>query len=208
VSLGACITHAAIEDGLVPDPSRGLMPKVASSLAYRAVRNRGTIGGSLALSDPAAEWPTVLSALDGRAILQAPAGQRAVRCAEFTTGVYETKLGTDEIVHSVAIPKLSATARWGYQKFCQKSGEFAKSIAAAVHDPSRRYARAVLGAANGAPIMLRQTSEYLLGGRAGVEELRVAIAADLDAAGDRRFEDFQRSIHAATVFRAVSQALA
>jgi carbon-monoxide dehydrogenase medium subunit len=54
VVLGACVTHAAIEDGLVPDPSRSLMPEVASNLAYRAVRTRGTLGGSLALSDPGA----------------------------------------------------------------------------------------------------------------------------------------------------------
>src|SRR6516225_3825728 len=64
VILGACVTHAAIEDGRVPDPSQGLMPRVASALAYRAIRTRGTIGGSLALSDPAAEWPSVLAALD------------------------------------------------------------------------------------------------------------------------------------------------
>lgn len=55
VVLGACVTHAAIEDCLVPDPSRGFMPDVASNLAYRAVRTRGTLGGSLALSDPAAD---------------------------------------------------------------------------------------------------------------------------------------------------------
>jgi len=57
VTLGACVTHAAIEDGRVADPSHGLMPRVAATLAYRAIRTRGTIGGSLALSDPAAEWP-------------------------------------------------------------------------------------------------------------------------------------------------------
>src|SRR5271166_1769203 len=60
VTLGACVTHAAVEDRRVPDPSRGLMPRVAASLSYRAVRNRGTIGGSLALAGPAADWPAVL----------------------------------------------------------------------------------------------------------------------------------------------------
>ena len=74
VVLGACVTHAAIEDCLVPDPSRGFMPDVASNLAYRAVRTRGTLGGSLALSDPAADWPTVMSALAAQVLLR---GQRA-----------------------------------------------------------------------------------------------------------------------------------
>ena len=54
--IGACWTHAEIEDGVVEDPTRGLLPSVARGIAYRAVRNRGTIGGSLAHADPAADW--------------------------------------------------------------------------------------------------------------------------------------------------------
>ena len=111
VTLGACVTHAAIEDGRVADPSRGLMPRVAASLGSRAIRTRGTIGGSLALSDPAAEWPAVLAALDAQVILSGPNGRRSLKCAEFTTGIFETKLAPDEIVESVRIPKLSASAR-------------------------------------------------------------------------------------------------
>jgi aerobic carbon-monoxide dehydrogenase medium subunit len=206
ISLGACVTHAAIEDRRVPDPSAGLMPKVASSLAYRAVRTRGTVGGSLALSDPAAEWPTVLSALDGEVLLRNAKGQRAVKCAEFTVGTFETKLAADEIVEAVRIPKLSAKARWGYLKFCRKSGEFASSIAAIVVDPARRYARAVLGAANGAPIVLRRTSEALTG-RPARDALQAAIGADLDAARDRRFDEFQRDLHDVVALRAALQAV-
>src|SRR5215468_5267053 len=101
VTLGACVTHAAIEDGRVPDPSRGLIPRVAASLAYRAIRTRGTIGGSLALSDPAAEWPAVLTALDAEVVLYGPNGRRSVKCAEFTTGIFETKLASNEIIESV-----------------------------------------------------------------------------------------------------------
>src|SRR5947208_3061055 len=76
VFYGACVTHAMIEDRVGPDPSQGLMPKVAETLAYRAVRNRGTIGGSLALADPAAEWPAVLAALDATAADLARAADR------------------------------------------------------------------------------------------------------------------------------------
>ena len=78
VTLGACVTHAAIEDMRVPDPSRGLMPRAAASLAYRAIRTRGTIGGSLALADPAAEWPAVFAALDADIIVCGPNGRRAL----------------------------------------------------------------------------------------------------------------------------------
>ena len=54
--IGACVTHADIEDGRVPDVANGMMARVAAGIAYRAVRNRGTIGGSLAHADPAADW--------------------------------------------------------------------------------------------------------------------------------------------------------
>ena len=208
VCLGACVTHAAIEDGRVPDPSLGLMPKVAAGLAYRAIRTRGTIGGSLALADPAADWPTVLAALDAQATLRGAVGLRAVRCSEFVTGTYETRLAPGEILESLRLPKLSAGARWGFLKFCRKSGEFANSIVAAVRDPRRDYARVVLGAANGAPLVLRETSELLLAGRAAADALNAAIAADLDAAQARRFDEFQRELHAVIAFRAVQQALA
>src|ERR1700726_3481565 len=92
VTVGACVTHAAIEDGRGTDPSRGLMPRVAAGLADRAIRNRGTIGGSLALSDPAAEWPAVLTALDAEVMVCGPGGRRPIRCTEFTTGIFETRL--------------------------------------------------------------------------------------------------------------------
>lgn len=208
VRLGACITHAAIEDGRAPDPSRGLMRKVASTLAYRAIRTRGTIGGSLALADPAADWPTVLAALDGAAVLRGGRGERTVKCHEFVTGTYETKLAPDEIIDSIRVPKLSDRARWGYHKFCRKSGEFATSMVAAVRDPARNYARVVVGAANGAPLVLGRTSELLLGGTAAGDALAAAIAADLDAAmPQRRFDEFQRDIHAVIAARAVSEAV-
>jgi aerobic carbon-monoxide dehydrogenase medium subunit len=204
VMLGACITHAAIEDGRVPDPSRGLMPRAAATLAYRAIRNRGTIGGSLALADPAAEWPAVLAALDAEAVVHGPDGERRIGCAGFVTGIYETRLSRGEIVTAIRIPRLGSRARWGYVKFAQKSGEFAASLAAVVLDPDRAYARAVLGAAEGPPIVLRRTSQRLAGTD---EELRSAIAADL---GDERrgFDDDRRELHAVTVARAARQAAA
>ncbi len=205
VTVGACVTHAAIEDGRVADPSRGLMPRVAASLAYRAIRNRGTIGGSLALSDPAAEWPAVLTALDAEVMVCGPGGRRSIKCAEFTTGVFETTLAADEIIESVRIPKLSADARWGYLKLCRKSGEFASALAVVIADHTRGHSRVVLGAANGAPLVLDETSRLV--SRGGADELRNAVAADLDRAADRHFDEFQRNLHTVAAMRAVQQVL-
>ncbi len=205
VTLGACVTHAAIEDGRVADPSRGLMPRVAASLAYRAIRNRGTIGGSLALSDPAAEWPAVLTALDAEVMVRGPGGRRSIRCTEFTTGIFETALAADDVIDSIRIPRLSADARWGYLKLCRKSGEFAGALAVAIADRKRGHCRVVLGAANGAPLMLDAAARLISNGER--EDMRNAIAADLDRAADRHFDEFQRNLHAVAAMRAVQQAL-
>ena|SRR5689334_14306126 len=205
VSVGACVTHAAIEDGRVADPSRGLMPRVAASLAYRAIRNRGTIGGSLALSDPAAEWPAVLAALDAEIMVCGSGGRRSVKIAEFTTGVFEMVLAADEIIESVRIPRLSADARWGYLKLSRKSGEFANALAVAIADRKRGHCRVVLGAANGAPLALADTSRLVSNGER--EDMRNAVAADLDRAADRHFDEFQRNLHTVAAMRAVQQVL-
>jgi aerobic carbon-monoxide dehydrogenase medium subunit len=208
VRLGACVTHAAIEDEAVPDPSRGLMPRAAAGLAYRAIRTRGTIGGSLALADPAAEWPAVLAALDAAITACGPDGRTAFKCAEFATGIFETRLGRGEILESVRIPKLSIAARWGYVKLCRKLGEFAQALAVAVRDPDRGYGRLVVGAANGAPLVLAEASASLAAGRYDADLLRAAIVADLARAADRQFDDFQRNLHSVAALRAARQAAA
>ncbi|HVC51723.1 MAG TPA: FAD binding domain-containing protein [Stellaceae bacterium] len=205
VMLGACVTHAAIEDGAVPDPSNGLMPRVAATLAYRAVRTRGTLGGSLALADPAAEWPAVLAALDAEAIVDGPGGRRTVACAGFVTGIYETRLAAGEMLRGIRIPRLSARARWGYVKLARKSGEFALSVAAVVVDPDRGVARAVLGAAGDAPLMLDAVSRCCATAGVDAAVLDAAIAADLAGHG---FDEFEQGLHAASLRRAARQALA
>ena len=207
VTLGACVTHAAIEDVRVPDPSRGLMPRVAASLAYRAIRTRGTIGGGLALADPAAEWPAVLAALDAEVALLGPSGRRSLKCFGFATGIFETRLAADELIESVRVAKLSDGARWGYLKLCRKSGEFATALAVVVADPGRGCSRVVIGAANGAPLALEDTAELVAAGRHDPEALRNAVAADLDRASDRHFDEFQRNLHAVAAVRAVQQVL-
>jgi aerobic carbon-monoxide dehydrogenase medium subunit len=208
VTLGACVTHAAIEDGRVADPSGGLMPRVAATLAYRAIRTRGTIGGSLALADPAAEWPAVLAALDAEVIVYSSRGRRSLKCSEFTTGIFQTKLADNEIIESARVPKLSADARCGYLKLCRKSGEFANALAVAVTDPRRGYWRVVCGAANGAPLVLADTSRLIAEGPGDPNALRDIIGSDLDRASDRQFDEFQRNLHTVAAMRAVQQVLA
>jgi carbon-monoxide dehydrogenase medium subunit len=150
--IGAGVTHAMIEDGRVEDPTRGYLRQVAAGIAYRSVRNRGTIGGSLAHADPAADWPTALLALDAVAVIEGPRGERQVPLAQFQRGLMETALDPADVLKGVLVPRLSAQARWAYRKFTRKVGEFAHSIAAVVRDPKLGIDNIVVGAIGGKPL--------------------------------------------------------
>ena len=154
VTIGACVTHAAIADGRVPDIGKGILPTIAQGIAYRAVRNRGTIGGSLCHADPAADWLCTLTALDAAVLTLSSEGGRAIALTTFVTGPFRNALRSGEIVQAVRIPKVSPDARWGYYKACRKPGEFAHAMAAVLLDPARNVRRAVIGAVGGAPIVL------------------------------------------------------
>jgi carbon-monoxide dehydrogenase medium subunit len=164
LELGACITHADIEDGRVPDPTGGLLRHVAGRIAYRAVRNRGTIGGSLAHADPAADWISALALVDAQAVVWTPRGRRTVAVAELIVSSFTTVLRPDEIIQTVRVPKLSAAARWGFFKFSQKAGEFAHVIGGVLHDPARNVFRAVIGAIETAPIAVLDATALFGGG--------------------------------------------
>lgn len=154
VIIGACVTHAAIADGRVPDIGKGILPTIAQNIAYRAVRNRGTIGGSLCHADPAADWLCTLTALDAAVLTLSSNGGRAIALTQFIVGPFRNALQSGEVVQAVRIPKVSLDARWGYYKACRKPGEFAHAMAAVLIDPARNIRRAVIGAVGGAPIVL------------------------------------------------------
>ena len=159
--LGSCITHSMIEDGAVPDVTLGLMPAVAADVAYRAVRNRGTIGGSVCHADPAADWVSTLMLLSAVALIEGPRGQREERIDRLVNGAFATSLEEDEILVAIRIPKLSGAARWGYYKFCRKPGEFAEALAAVLVDPERKVCRAVIGATSGAPHVVEDAASIV-----------------------------------------------
>jgi carbon-monoxide dehydrogenase medium subunit len=149
VTIGACVTHAAIADGRAPDIGLNILARVAEGIAYRAVRTRGTIGGSLCHADPAADWVTVLTALGAEALTTE---DRRLGLRDFIHGAFRTALHSGELLRAVRIPKLSQAARWGYVKACRKPGEFAHAMAAVLVD--RGVTSAVIGATGGPPIVL------------------------------------------------------
>lgn len=210
VVLGSGVTHAMIEDNKVPDGSGGLMPKVAQSLAYRSVRNRGTLGGSLAHADPTAEWPTVLSALGSEVVLRDANGRRSVPLHEFLRGAMTTTLADTEVIESIRVRRLNSSGKWGFRKICRKVGEFAQALAVVVlSTPSS--ARAVLGALSRGPFILSSASRVLetCEGWTGAfeDELCEAARRDLSAAGFA-IDPYETELHLAALKHAARQALA
>lgn len=145
VVLGCRVTHAAIEDGAAGDHWHGMLTRVARDIAYRSVRNRGTLGGSLAHADPAADWPVALSALGADIEIAGPRGSRMMACDAFVEDVFTTALEPGEMVTHVHLSKLSAKARWSYIRLMRKTGAFPDAIAAAVHDRDSGFIRVVTG---------------------------------------------------------------
>ena len=207
--IGACVTHGDIEDGRVPDVTRGAMQRVAGAIAYRAVRNRGTVGGSLSHADPAADWVSALSALGAKVRLRSANGVRDLAVEDFVTGALESALHDGEIVEAVRVPAMPRSARWGYVKACRKPGEFAHAIAAVMIDPEVGSARVVIGAIEAAPIVLRDATA-LFGGRVTGNFREQFDARMVDAlltkAGVTSAVD--RHIHIAVLRRAIDEAAA
>ena len=203
ICYGALTTHAAFEDGAVPDGTNGLMRYAASHIAYRAVRNRGTLGGALALADPAADWLTTAVALDASVTLTGPSGQRYLAITDFVVGPYYTQIAEHEIIDSVVVPRRSATERWGYYKVAPKVGEYAKSLAVALVDSEKASARLVIGAWSDVPLVLEASAIALLDG-AKKNDLSMIVQNELDLKMPS-LSPAERRLHTATAVRAAEQ---
>jgi carbon-monoxide dehydrogenase medium subunit len=204
--IGALTTHAAIEDGKVPDLFGGLMRRVAGQISYRAVRNHGTVGGSVALADPAADWPCCLIALNASVRVVGRNGVRVQPVSDFILGQYETTLAAGDVIMGFDIPAPRARLRWGFAKVARKSGAFAHSIAVAAAQGRDGPVSVVLGAAGPRPRTLVATSNQLRGANATEQQLRAAIDTDF-AAYFTGLDGYQIRLHTATVLRAVQDML-
>ncbi len=202
--IGALTTHAAIEDGKVPDLFEGLMRRVAGQISYRAVRNHGTIGGSLALADPAADWPGCLIALGADVRIAGRVGVRSEPVAEFVLGPYATSLAAGEIIVGFDIPRSDSPLRWGFAKVARKSGAFANSIAYVVARRQGDPVSVVLAAAGPRPCRLSTVAGHLQAAAASDDSLRDAIFADL-AVHVPDADAYQKRLHTATLMRAIHE---
>jgi carbon-monoxide dehydrogenase medium subunit len=138
--IGAMTTHAELAGLRADSPSAALLAQAARVVAYPAVRNRGTLGGSLALADPAADYPVALVAIDAIIELVSASGRRSVPAREFFRGIFDTALVRGEIVAAVRLPPLPGRAGTAYEKLSLVAGDFAILSVAAVKGNDLRVA--------------------------------------------------------------------
>jgi carbon-monoxide dehydrogenase medium subunit len=203
VVIGACVTHSDIEDRRVPDVTSGALPSVACGIAYRAVRNRGTIGGSLTHADPSADWISILAALGSSVTVRGSSGVRTLPVEDYMLGPLEADLRPSELLVSVKTPRLSRSARWGYYKICRKTGEFAQAIGAFVVDPERGVCRAVIGATESRPIVIADARPVIGDGAPGGFD---GGAANELASSAGMNDPLDRQTHVVALRRAVERA--
>jgi carbon-monoxide dehydrogenase medium subunit len=203
IVIGACVTHSDIEDRRVPDVTGGALPSVAHGIAYRAVRNRGTIGGSLTHADPSADWISVLAALGASVTLRGPNGARTIPVEDYMLGALEADLRPGELLVSVTAPRLGRSARWGYHKICRKTGEFAHAIGAFIVDPERGVCRAVIGATETRPIVIPDARAIIGDGAPGSFDTQAA--SELASAAGMK-DPLERQTHVVALRRAVEWA--
>ncbi len=215
VRYGATTTHGMFEDQLVPDAAGGLLQRAAAGIGYRAVRNRGTMAGSLAHSDSSAEWPTIMSCMDAIVEATSVRGTRRVAVRDLLQGFFTTTLEPDEVISAVLVPQLAEDRWWGLHKSARKVGEFAESLAVVLVDVTAEgrinEAELWLGAARDVPVPLHQVAALVQG--SALEEISVtdlvpAVASDVGRSLDDPDPHARHALqlHAVTVQRALKSA--
>lgn len=131
IRVGALTRHAMLETSDVIAAHFPVLSEAMTFVAHLAIRNRGTIGGSLSHADPAAELPMMTMLLDAKIGIASGAGRRTVTPADFFLGALTTDLGDDDLVTDIEFPKLPPDTGWGFEEVARRSGDFALACVAA-----------------------------------------------------------------------------
>jgi CO/xanthine dehydrogenase FAD-binding subunit len=198
--LGAMTRQRTLERHPLVAERAPLLAAAAPFVAHPQIRNRGTVGGSLAHADPAAELPAVMVALGARLRLVRGGGERWVAARDFYLGLLTTALGPDEMVAEVAVPPLPAGAGWAFAEVARRHGDYAQAGVATWVDldgaGSCREARLVYLSAGDVPVVAERAAAALAGGPLTPEAVAAAAALaaeeEVDPAGD---------IHATVAFK-------
>jgi CO/xanthine dehydrogenase FAD-binding subunit len=199
VVLGAMVRWRDIEDDERLDRAHPLLKAAIAHVAHYQIRNRGTIGGSLAHADPAAEMPGIAVTCDAEIAVVGKAGARVIKAAGFFQGALTTALTPDEIIVEVRLPPWPTGRRWGFQEFARRRGDFAMAAAAVFYDEGAtgKARNAHVGAigVGDQPRRLAPAEDVVNG-----QSVDEAIIAQAEAAASAAV-DPQDDIHASAAYR-------
>ncbi len=176
VTIGALTRHADVASSELLRREVPLLAHVASLVGDPQVRHRGTIGGSLAHGDPAADLPAAVLALGGTLVARGPGGEREIAAEDFWTGFLETALEPDELLLEVRVPR-TGDAGWGYEKFARRGNDWAIVAVGAIDG---HVALANMGQT---PLRARRTEQALAGG-ASIADAAALAGEDTGPVGD------------------------
>ncbi|MFZ0736979.1 MAG: FAD binding domain-containing protein [Candidatus Acidiferrales bacterium] len=190
IHVGALTRHREVENSALVKSKCPILAAAAGLIGHVAIRNRGTFGGSLAHADPAAEFPLVLTALEGKIFLTSSSGQRVIGATDFFLDYLTTDVRQGEIVVGAWVPSWPARTGWGFHEFTLQHGGFAVAAVAALGTFDREglctKARIALGNVASTPVRNPAAEQILLGTRFEADAIARAARAsvtDLEPVG-------------------------
>jgi aerobic carbon-monoxide dehydrogenase medium subunit len=208
--IGARVRHAAFHKSVVDNPLGQLLTYVARHIAHYPIRMRGTFCGSLAHADPSAEWCLVAATLDATMVAKSIRGERLIAAKDFLAGIMATALAEDELLAEVRLPLLSPDARFGFNEFNRRAGDFAMAAALVsyrLQDGKIIDARVGVGGAETHPRRMAE-AEAALNGQAPNDKVfraaAVTAATAIDPLEDHQTTgEYRRDLVRAVVRRAL-----
>jgi carbon-monoxide dehydrogenase medium subunit len=187
IAIGALTRHRDVETSDLLKEQVPLLAHAASHVGDPQVRHRGTIGGSIAHSDPASDLPATVLALGGSMVAKGPGGERVIAAKDFFTGFLESALAPDELLTEVRVPKVPG-AGWSFQKFNRRAQDWAIVGVAAVRNGTTGVALVNMGST---PVFAQSVVDALAGGASAAEAAQKAAddaepSADLNASVEYR----------------------
>ncbi len=212
LTIGACVRHSAFHKPVVDNPLGNLLANVVRHIAHYPIRMRGTFCGSLAHADPASEWCLTAATLDATMVAKSVRGERLIAAQEFFQGIMATALGEDELLAEARVPLLAADAKFGFNEFNRRAGDFALAASLVTYRLANGKivdARVGVGGAEASPRRIAD-AEAALNGKAPSDKV-FRTAAEAAAAAVDPLEDHQtnatyrRDLVRAVVRRALEQ---
>ncbi len=219
LTVGALVRQRLLERDSTVARLQPLLAETAPWIAHPQIRNRGTVGGSLAHADPASELPAVALALDARLRLRSRDGDRELPASDFFTGLFATALRPDELLTQVTFPALSPRTGCAFDEIARRHGDYAQAGAAAVvtlaDDGTIRRARLVFLSLGDGPLLASKAAGMLEGETPSEELFQEAAATvtdpsdgEIDPTGDiHATADYKRHLAGVLTRRVLARAV-